>query len=210
MARTVHVEKHFTSGNFVRDMVIGMSDGLTVPFALAAGLSGAVANTRLIVIGGLAEIAAGSIAMGLGGYLAAKGDADAFQALDRQYRANPVVVRERLHRDSVEHAIGTAGKVRWVPPPVGGSYHGFHITLSAPVAGSPMAAPRAAVPVQRRSLPRPLSHLIRAFGHTQTQAPSHLAGALRMTTTNERTGTSIHQCCLVCCRACVACCRAGR
>ena len=59
MART-HVEQHFTSGNFVRDMVIGMSDGLTVPFALAAGLSGAVANTRLIVIGGLAEIAAGS------------------------------------------------------------------------------------------------------------------------------------------------------
>ena len=67
MARTPHAEYHFTSGNFVRDMVIGMSDGLTVPFALAAGLSGAVTNTRLIVIGGLAEIAAGSIAMGLGG-----------------------------------------------------------------------------------------------------------------------------------------------
>ena len=58
MARTFHTEKHFTSGNFVRDVVIGMSDGLTVPFALAAGLSGAVANTRLIVVGGLAEIAA--------------------------------------------------------------------------------------------------------------------------------------------------------
>lgn len=66
MARIVHAEKHFTSSNFVRDMVIGMSDGLTVPFALAAGLSGAIANTRFIVIGGLAEIAAGSIAMGLG------------------------------------------------------------------------------------------------------------------------------------------------
>ena len=66
MVRITHVEKHFTSGNFVRDMVIGMSDGLTVPFALAAGLSGAVTSTRLIVIGGLAEIAAGSIAMGLG------------------------------------------------------------------------------------------------------------------------------------------------
>ncbi|MCU1270740.1 MAG: Iron transporter [Acidobacteriaceae bacterium] len=87
MARTVHVEKHFTSGNFVRDMVIGMSDGLTVPFALAAGLSGAVANTRLIVIGGLAEIAAGSIAMGLGGYLAAKGDAEHYdQERAREYR----------------------------------------------------------------------------------------------------------------------------
>src|SRR5882762_4107326 len=58
-----HSEHHFTSGNFVRDIVIGMADGLTVPFALAAGLSGAVSSNRLIVIGGLAEIAAGSIAM---------------------------------------------------------------------------------------------------------------------------------------------------
>src|SRR5213595_1367651 len=76
MPRAPHVEKHFTAGNFVRDVVIGMSDGLTVPFALAAGLSGAVQNTRLIVVGGLAEVAAGSIAMGLGGYLAARGDAE--------------------------------------------------------------------------------------------------------------------------------------
>ncbi|MBV9573989.1 MAG: VIT1/CCC1 transporter family protein [Acidobacteriales bacterium] len=79
MARTPHVETHFMAGNFVRDVVIGMSDGLTVPFALAAGLSGALQNTRLIVIGGLAEIAAGSIAMGLGGYLAAQGDAEHFE-----------------------------------------------------------------------------------------------------------------------------------
>jgi VIT1/CCC1 family predicted Fe2+/Mn2+ transporter len=87
MARIVHREKHFTSGNFVRDVVIGMSDGLTVPFALAAGLSGAVANTRLIVVGGLAEIAAGSIAMGLGGYLAARGDAEHYeQEKVREYR----------------------------------------------------------------------------------------------------------------------------
>ena len=76
MPLTPHVEKHFTAGEFVRDVVIGMSDGLTVPFALAAGLSGAVSSTRLIVVGGVAEIAAGSIAMGLGGYLAAKGDAE--------------------------------------------------------------------------------------------------------------------------------------
>lgn len=76
MPLTPHVESHFTAGLFVRDVVIGMADGLTVPFALAAGLSGAVSSTRLIVIGGLAEIAAGSIAMGLGGYLAAKGDAE--------------------------------------------------------------------------------------------------------------------------------------
>jgi len=74
-----HIEKHFTAGNFVRDVVIGMSDGLTVPFALAAGLSGAVQNTRLIVVGGLAEIAAGSIDMGLGGYLAARGDAEHYE-----------------------------------------------------------------------------------------------------------------------------------
>ena len=79
MIRTTHIEQHFTAGNFVRDVVIGMSDGLTVPFALAAGLSGAVQNTRLIVVGGLAEIAAGSIAMGLGGYLAARGDAEHYE-----------------------------------------------------------------------------------------------------------------------------------
>ncbi len=76
MPLTPHVESHFTAGLFVRDVVIGMADGLTVPFALAAGLSGAVSSTRLIVVGGLAEIAAGSIAMGLGGYLAARGDAE--------------------------------------------------------------------------------------------------------------------------------------
>jgi len=87
IARIIHREQHFTSSNFVRDIVIGMSDGLTVPFALAAGLSGAFANTRFIVIGGLAEIAAGSIAMGLGGYLAARGDAEHYvQEKAREYR----------------------------------------------------------------------------------------------------------------------------
>jgi vacuolar iron transporter family protein len=86
MARIGHAEKHFTSTNFVRDVVIGMSDGLTVPFALAAGLS-AIANARFIVIGGLAEIAAGSVAMGLGGYLAARGDAEHYeQEKAREYR----------------------------------------------------------------------------------------------------------------------------
>ncbi len=76
MPQTPHVESHFTASDFVRDIVIGMADGLTVPFALAAGLSGADTTTRIIVVAGLAEIAAGSIAMGLGGYLAAKNDAD--------------------------------------------------------------------------------------------------------------------------------------
>lgn len=62
-----HIEKHFTAGEVVRDVVIGMSDGLTVPFALAAGLSGASAASAIVVTAGLAEVAAGSIAMGLGG-----------------------------------------------------------------------------------------------------------------------------------------------
>src|ERR671913_960844 len=76
MPQTPHLERHFTSSEVVRDIVIGMADGLTVPFALAAGLTGAVHTTRIIVTAGLAEIAAGSIAMGLGGYLAAKSDAE--------------------------------------------------------------------------------------------------------------------------------------
>jgi vacuolar iron transporter family protein len=80
MPQTPHIEQHFTGSATVRDIVIGMSDGLTVPFALAAGLSGAVDTTRIIVTAGLAEIAAGSIAMGLGGYLAARSDAEHYQS----------------------------------------------------------------------------------------------------------------------------------
>ncbi len=80
MPATPHIEKHFTASENVRDIVIGMSDGLTVPFALAAGLTGAVAASRIVVTAGLAEIAAGSIAMGLGGYLAARSDAEHYQA----------------------------------------------------------------------------------------------------------------------------------
>jgi VIT1/CCC1 family predicted Fe2+/Mn2+ transporter len=76
MPQTPHIERHFTAGETVRDVVIGMSDGLTVPFALAAGLSGAVASSHIVVTAGLAEVAAGSIAMGLGGYLAARSDAE--------------------------------------------------------------------------------------------------------------------------------------
>jgi VIT1/CCC1 family predicted Fe2+/Mn2+ transporter len=95
--RKPHVEKHFTAGNFVRDVVIGMSDGLTVPFALAAGLSGAVQSTRLVVVGGLAEIAAGSIAMGLGGYLAARGDAEHYeQERAREYREIKEIPEEEM------------------------------------------------------------------------------------------------------------------
>ena len=76
---TDHTEDHLKSSDFLRDIVIGMSDGLTVPFALAAGLSGAVANSGIVVIAGIAEIAAGSIAMGLGGYLSGKTEQDHYR-----------------------------------------------------------------------------------------------------------------------------------
>ncbi|PYS49390.1 MAG: iron transporter [Acidobacteria bacterium] len=80
MPQTRHIERHFTAGDTVRDIVIGMSDGLTVPFALAAGLSGAINSSAIIITAGLAEVAAGSIAMGLGGYLAAKSDAEHYDS----------------------------------------------------------------------------------------------------------------------------------
>lgn len=75
-----HIEKHFTASETVRDVVIGMSDGLTVPFALAAGLSGASVGTSVVVLAGLAEIAAGAIAMGLGGFLAARTDQEHYRS----------------------------------------------------------------------------------------------------------------------------------
>jgi VIT1/CCC1 family predicted Fe2+/Mn2+ transporter len=81
-----HTEEHLESSDVLKDIVIGMSDGLTVPFALAAGLSGAVDSTSVIIIAGLAEIAAGSIAMGLGGYLAGKTEVDHYNSeLKREY-----------------------------------------------------------------------------------------------------------------------------
>jgi len=81
MHTTLHQEQHFEASETVRDVVIGMSDGLTVPFALAAGLTGTLtATSKLVVIAGLAEIAAGSIAMGLGGYLAARTDRDHYES----------------------------------------------------------------------------------------------------------------------------------
>ena len=80
MPLTPHVESHFTAGDAVRDVAIGIADGLTVPFALAAGLSGAISSTAIVVTAGIAEISAGSIAMGLGGYLAARSDAEHYQS----------------------------------------------------------------------------------------------------------------------------------
>ncbi len=99
MPVTPHTEKHFTASDTVRDLVIGMADGLTVPFALAAGLSGAVAASRLVVVAGVAEIAAGAIAMGLGGYLAARGDADHYRA---ERAREHFEVRELAHREEDE------------------------------------------------------------------------------------------------------------
>jgi VIT1/CCC1 family predicted Fe2+/Mn2+ transporter len=96
---STHVERHFTASEVVRDVVIGMSDGLTVPFALAAGLSGAVGNAGVIVTAGFAEIAAGAIAMGLGGYLAAKSDVDHYAIeQDRERRE----VREKPEVEEAE------------------------------------------------------------------------------------------------------------
>jgi VIT1/CCC1 family predicted Fe2+/Mn2+ transporter len=97
--QTPHTEKHFTSGDIVRDVVIGMSDGLTVPFALAAGLSGAVDSTAVIITAGLAEIAAGSIAMGLGGYLAARSDAEHYARERARERAE---VKEKPLEEEAE------------------------------------------------------------------------------------------------------------
>ena len=79
-----HAEKHFTASDTVRDVVVGMSDGLTVPFALAAGISGAIAVSHLVVTAGLAEIAAGSIAMGLGGYLAGRSESEHYASERRR------------------------------------------------------------------------------------------------------------------------------
>ena len=84
MPATPHVEQHFTGSEAVRDVVIGMADGLTVPFALAAGLSAAVTSSHIIVTAGLAEVAAGAIAMGLGGYLAARTDQEHYASEERR------------------------------------------------------------------------------------------------------------------------------
>jgi VIT1/CCC1 family predicted Fe2+/Mn2+ transporter len=97
----MHVESHFEASDTVRDVVIGMADGLTVPFALAAGLTGtAAATSKLVVIAGLAEIAAGSIAMGLGGYLAARTDRDHY-ASERARELRETVELPQKERDEV-------------------------------------------------------------------------------------------------------------
>jgi VIT1/CCC1 family predicted Fe2+/Mn2+ transporter len=111
MPLTPHVETHFTSGEVVRDVVIGMADGLTVPFALAAGLSGAVATTSIIVTAGFAEIVAGSIAMGLGGYLAGRSDVEHY---DSEYERELYEIDHMLdhEKDEVVEILENYGLTR--------------------------------------------------------------------------------------------------
>ena len=102
MPTAPHVETHFEASATVRDVVIGMADGLTVPFALAAGLSGTVASTAIVVVAGLAEIAAGSIAMGLGGYLAARTDRDHYLSERQREMRETVEIPEKETEEVAE------------------------------------------------------------------------------------------------------------
>ena len=111
MPQTPHIEKHFTAGATVRDVVIGMSDGLTVPFALAAGLTGAISSSHIIVTAGFAEIAAGSIAMGLGGYLAARSDAEHY-ASERVREEEEIVTKPEAEAQEVQEIFETYGLTR--------------------------------------------------------------------------------------------------
>src|SRR5262252_926367 len=115
MPQTRHTERHFTAGETVRDIVIGMSDGLTVPFALAAGLTGAINSAGIIVTAGLAEIAAGSIAMGLGGYLAAKSDAEHYaKEREREKREVAEIPNEEMREVAeVFESYGLSRQETW-------------------------------------------------------------------------------------------------
>jgi VIT1/CCC1 family predicted Fe2+/Mn2+ transporter len=112
-----HLEQHFTGSARIRDVVIGMSDGLTVPFALAAGLSGAVESTRIVVTAGLAEVAAGAIAMGLGGYLAARGDREHY-ASELARERSEIVEKTDFEVAEVEEIFGRYGVDRATVAPV--------------------------------------------------------------------------------------------
>ena len=112
MPVTPHVEKHFTASETVRDVVIGMADGLTVPFALDSCLSAAVSSTDVIVTAGLAEIAAGAIAMGLGGYLAARTDAEHYASEEKRegWEVKNLQEREVTEVEDILSRYGLAGE----------------------------------------------------------------------------------------------------
>lgn len=107
-------EQHSKSSDLLRDIVIGMSDGLTVPFALAAGLSGAINNNSLIIVAGLAEVAAGSIAMGLGGFLAGQTEVDHYNAeLKREYEeVEELPEKERMEVKEFFQGLGLSNAVQ--------------------------------------------------------------------------------------------------
>jgi len=108
MPLTNHIEKHLTASEVVRETVIGMADGLTVPFALAAGLSGAISSTHVVVTAGLAEVAAGSIAMGLGGFLAARGDMEHYRN-ERQREVQEVEEKPQVEEHEVAEVFREYG-----------------------------------------------------------------------------------------------------
>lgn len=117
MPQTPHIEQHFTAGATVRDIVIGMSDGLTVPFALAAGLTGAVSSSNVIIIAGLAEIAAGSIAMGLGGFLAARGDMEHYIS-ERKREELEIKEKTQAEKEEVMNVLKTYGLTQEESTPI--------------------------------------------------------------------------------------------
>lgn len=158
-----HVETHFSGGDAVRDVVLGMSDGLTVPFALAAGVSGAIASTHLVVAAGLAEVAAGSMAMGLGGYLAARSEAEHYAR-----------EQAREEREVVEKPEAEAGEVSSIL-----QAYGLTAEESAPVVQALQSRPRALVDFMMRfelGLQRPEPR--RALTSAVTIGGSYVTGGL--------------------------------
>lgn len=158
-----HDETHFESTETVRDVVIGLSDGLTVPFALAAGLSGAVSSAHIIVLAGLAEIAAGSIAMGLGGYLAARGDAEHY-ASELAREKDEVVTRPEDEAEEIYEIF---------------SQYSVSREAAAPVLAALQANPSAYVDFMMRfELGLESPEAGRALRSALTIAASYIAGGL--------------------------------
>ncbi len=163
MPTTPHVERHFLGSETVRDIVIGMSDGLTVPFALAAGLSGAVAASSVVVTAGLAEIAAGSMAMGLGGFLAARSDADHYASEEARERREV----QEIPAEEQQEIVDVLAR------------YGLTAEEVAPVVAGLKRRPRAWVEFMMRfelGLERPDPQ--RAFRSACTIAGAYVAGGL--------------------------------
>lgn len=161
--QTRHIERHFTASATIRDIVIGMSDGLTVPFALTAGLSGAAAASGIVVTAGLAEIAAGSISMGLGGFLAARSDAEHYQSELRREQQETQIMPE-VEAAEVEAVLRD---------------YGLTAEEAAPVVTALRARPRAWVDFMMRfelGLERPDPG--RAASSAATIAGAYAAGGL--------------------------------